>query len=917
MKLAENNSWELDFISKNENGNALTWDDSLSMLASGDLDIMGCMLLSEERAQQYDFPSLAAGQVFTSLFVRNDSSLTSNDFRGLNKIVIAANTATMNDEDVTAFAEVSGFEIGAILDCEEIQGVIDAVLNGTADAGVMASYQPVENTRIIASFSPRPFYFATTKGNTAVLSALNQGMNSILIQNPYYSQNLSEKYSQINSGQVSFTEQEQEYIAKTDPIRVCYSDAWFPLIQAGNDPMAPVSVIPDILSEISSNSGLQFEYFHVATHAEVLEDSASGQCDMIAICIYDLQHAQNYHIRMTDSYLQMQLVMVSNGKIPTSNTTIGTMADFPLFNEADSENNHTVYKYYFTVRDCFEALRKGEVDSIIVGSYTANYFLALSRYSGFLRTNLQGQYAPISMAVSERYPDKPLLLSVLNKAIGNLSSAEVNRIMVDNTMRDGSGLEAVVNRIPSTVIIMVLLFFIMISILIASLSGALIRKSRLAKKQAEEQKATAEKDAQLLRIDELTGLYNERGFEDAVRQKLDDYPNKSWFLLDFDVVGFKYINALYGKEQSDQLLIMLTRILIEDLQPDEIGGRIYGDHFTALFTGKNLSEIKTRILSANEKFKKITDRYLILMSYGIYPISDPNMPVSILCDHAQVAKRKVKGNYNDFIAVYDDDMDQRQKENIALIMSFDAAISDKEFQAFYQPQYDMKTEKIIGAEALVRWKHGNQLIMPDHFISLFESNGLIETLDFYMLETVCAHLKGQIAAGLTPVPISVNFSKSHLYDQMFLSKLEQIITDAQVPASLLVAEFTEYTYLWKESALRSIISELHKIGVRVSLDDFGSGYSSLNMLSSIDFDEIKLDKGFLKESPLSVKSQKLIRLILQFISGQSIHTVAEGVETKEQLTFLRENGCDTAQGYFFSRPVSGEAYDRLLLQQKG
>lgn len=376
---------------------------------------------------------------------------------------------------------------------------------------------------------------------------------------------------------------------------------------------------------------------------------------------------------------------------------------------------------------------------------------------------------------------------------------------------------------------------------------------------------------------------------------LDEFPTKRWFLLDFDIVGFKYINALYGKEQADQLLILLTRVLIADLQTDEVGGRIYGDHFSALFTGESLPAVKQRILAANEKFKRITDRYLVLMSYGIYPIVDPRMPVSILRDHAQVAKQNVKGNYKDFIAVYDDEMDQRQKENIELIMSFDTAIVDREFQAFFQPQYDMKTEKIIGAEALVRWQHGDQFIMPDRFISLFESNGLIEKLDYYMLETVCAHLKAQLAAGLTPVPVSVNFSRSHLYDQMFLSNFKKTIADAQVPADLVVAEFTEYTYLWNESALRTIIRELHQIGVRVSLDDFGSGYSSLTMLSSIDFDEIKLDKGFLKETPLSAKSQKLISLLLRFIKGQNVHTVAEGVETKEQLAFLRENGCDIAR----------------------
>lgn len=916
LKLSEQNNWQLDFITKNAAGSELTWNESLSMLASGELDIMGCMLYSDERAEQYDYSTLSAGQAFTSLFVREDSPLTSNDLTALNGISVAVNMSSLNDEDLNSFSEDSGFTIGRFIDCDDLQEVSDAVVSGAADAGVMASYQPEEDTRIIASFAPRSFYFATTKGNTAVLSDINQGMNSIFIQNPYYAQNLSEKYNQTYSGQIVFSKQEQEYITNAEPIRVCYSNAWYPLIQADGDAKHPSGVIPDILAEVSVSTGLQFEFYHVDTHEEALENSATGACDMLAVCIYDLRHSKKYHVGMTDPYLQMQLVMVSRTQTDSEDMTIGTMADFPLFDEAAESENTGSLKYFSTAAECFEALRRQEVDSIVVGAYTANYYLALSRYNGFLRTNLPGQYAPISMAVSEAYEDESLLLSVLNKSISNLSSTEINRIMLDNTVKDGSGLEAVVNRIPSTVIMLALIILLTLSILIICMAAALVHKSKLARRQAEEKKAEAEKVAQLLRIDSLTGLYNERGFDAAARRRLDEFTNRQWFLVDFDVDGFKYVNALYGKEQADELLIALTKIVVEEMQPEEICGRIYGDHFVALLYGEAIEDIRQRILNVNESFRGFTDRYLVIMSYGIYPIVDRSAPVSLLCDHAQVAKRQVKGNYKEFIAVYDDAMDRRQKDDMELILSVDRALEDREFEAFFQPQYDIKTEKIVSAEALVRWRHGDRLIMPDRFIGLFESNGLIEKLDFYMVKTVCAHLKAQLDEGLSPVPVAVNFSKSHLYDQMFLSTLKSIIADSHIPAELLVAEFTEYTCLGNESAFRTIIRELHQIGLRVSLDDFGSGYSSLNILNSMDFDEIKLDKDFLKESPLRDKTKNMIRSILQLMKGQHIHTVAEGVETREQLDFLRESGCDTAQGYYFSRPVPGEAYDELLRKRR-
>ena len=916
MKMAEKNGWELEFVTENTNGTEMTWGDSLSMLENGQLDLMGCLLYSEERAEVYDFSTLSAGQIFTSLFVRGDSPLGSNDLTALNGIRVAANLDTLNDEDLMEYEADMGFAIGGFTNYTDIQGVIDAVLSGAADAGVLASYQPTEDTRIIASFSPRPFYFATTKGNTGVLTALNQAMNAILVQDPYYSQTLSNKYRQTYSGQATFTPEEQALISAAEPVRVCYSDAWFPLIQSSPNSDTPTGVVPDILSRVSESTGLQFEYLHVDSHAAALEAAGQGEYDMLAVCVYDLLHARDYKMGMTDSYLSMQLVMVSRSQVGAEEMTVGTLADFPLFNTAVKGEDATDYHYYTTSLDCFEALRQGEVDAIVVSAYTANYYLALSRYSRFLRTNLQGQSIPVCMAVSDASPDQTLLLSILNKAISNLSATDINRIMLDNTVRDSSGFEAAVNRIPTTVVIVAFLVLVGLSILIVLLSAALVRRSKLARRHAEQDKAAAEQAAELLRMDALTGLYNESGFDAAARQSLDANPQRHWFLMDFDVDGFKYVNALYGKTQADRLLVALTHIVEKDLRPGELCGRIYGDHFVALISGENLAEIKARISQCNEKFRQIADRYIIIMSYGIYPVEDLSAQINTMRDRAQVAKRKVKGNNKEFIAVYDDALDQRQKDELELVLSVDRAIADGEFQAWFQPQYDMKTEKIVSAEALVRWRHGDELIMPDRFISLFESNGLIEKLDFCVVEAVCAHLRAQLAAGLTPVPVAVNFSKSHLYDQTFLPRLKELIENSGAPAELLVAEFTEYTCLENKSTFCETIHQLHQIGMRVSLDDFGSGYSSLNMLSEMEFDEIKLDKGFLKDSPLSDKEEKLIRAILQLLQGLKIQTVAEGVETEEQLAFLRESGCDIAQGYYFSRPVSGENYDNLLRQTR-
>ncbi len=915
LSLAEEAGWEMDFVTRDGDGNALTWEKSLAMLASGELDLMGCLLFSEERAEQFDYAELAAGQTFTSLFVRDDSPLTCNEFDALNNITVAASTATLNDEDLTAFSRISGFAVGGFLDCGDMQGVIDAVLNGTADAGVMASYQPVNRTRVIASFAPRPFYFATTKGNAEVLAALNQGMSAIQIQNPYYSQNLSEKYCQTYNGQAALSEAEQDFIARAKPIRVCCSDEWYPLYQAAGDPNGPTGVIPDVLKEISEKTGLTWEYVPVSTREEAYDAVSSGRCDVLGACVYDLQRVGGYRFILTNTYLQMRLVAVGRtGSIP-KNVTIGTLADYPLYHTTIWEDEPSACQYFETPEACFESLRRGATDIIVLGAYTANYYLAQSRYTGFVRTSLTGEAVPVCMAVSEEYSDRKLLLSVLNKAVSGLSAEEVDGVILENTVRDSSGLEAALNRIPTTIVVFIGVFMLAVTIAVVLLSVSLMHKSADARKLAEEQKAEAERAAELLRIDELTGVYNARGFYEAARRQLDAFPDRRWFVLDFDVDGFKYVNELYGYERADEMLVGLTRITVEGLRPDEICGRIFGDHYACLLWGDDLSAIKERIRIANDQFRNLTDRYVIALSFGVYPVEDGSMTVSAMCDRAQIAKRKVKGRYESYVAVYDDKLDTQQRENLELVSHVERALADKEFQALYQPQYDMRSERIVSAEALVRWQRGAELICPDRFISVFEGNGLIGELDYYMVAEVCAHLRAQLAAGLDPVPISVNFSRSHLHDPTFLPKLFRIVSDYRVPANLLMAEFTEYTCLENEASFRTVISQLHKFGMLVALDDFGSGYSSLNMLKDMDFDVLKLDKGFLKESPLGPKSRRLIQTILQLARGLKIQTVAEGVETGDQLAFLRENGCDIAQGYYFSRPVCGEMYDAMLRER--
>ena len=417
-------------------------------------------------------------------------------------------------------------------------------------------------------------------------------------------------------------------------------------------------------------------------------------------------------------------------------------------------------------------------------------------------------------------------------------------------------------------------------------------------------------------IDELTGLPDMHVFASSVPDILKKYPNKLWAIIDFDINYFAHYNAIYGFHQGDELLRRIADISRACcLNDGEICAHIHADHFVCLATDKNIQAIKTRILAANQSFRNTPDLSLVMLSYGIYEIKDKSIPAIDMCDKALAAKRTIKGNYDNTIAVYNELLHRRQIEDSELISSMDSGIRNKEFMAFYQPKYDIQTKRIVGAEALVRWKHfRDDIIPPARFIHLFENNGLIGRLDMYMLDMVCRTLRRQMIAGIRIVPISVNFSRTHLFDERFLAKLKAIVEMYNIPTHFIELELTETTFVENDERLQSLVNQLHETGFLVSIDDFGSGYSSLNILKDLNFDIVKLDRGFLATASNNERGRKIIRSVLSMAKELNLTTVAEGVETKEQFEFLEKCGCDIIQGFYFAKPMPIEEYDKLLAE---
>lgn len=417
---------------------------------------------------------------------------------------------------------------------------------------------------------------------------------------------------------------------------------------------------------------------------------------------------------------------------------------------------------------------------------------------------------------------------------------------------------------------------------------------------------------QLLRLstDPVTGLLSAQGFTHAVEEMLRTLPQGQFCaMLDFSIVNFNQYNASFGSDAVDAVLRGVAETLVAKCRVKQPCARLSADRFACFVIGcESKDELMERIIMLDKELHAIEGAHQLQIAYGVYILDDWTLPVDELYDRA-VAARLTADENTYHIGFYDQVIHQRQIEDAMLVERMDEGLRLGQFVAYYQPKYDTHTERIVGAEALVRWiREDGKTIPPDRFIRLFEQNGLITKLDLFMFERVCQKL----ASMENPIQISVNFSRMHLYDTELADKLWEITSKYGVASNLLEIELTETAFFDRRDALIFNMNKLRERGFSVSLDEFGSGFSSLNTLKDVYFDTLKIDKEFLSETTASERGQKVIKSVFALANSLKVQTVAEGVETAEQLEVLRENGCDIIQGYYFSRPLPEAEFDRLL-----
>lgn len=671
-----------------------------------------------------------------------------------------------------------------------------------------------------------------------------------------------------------------------------------------------VGIGVDLIKKVADEAGYDVEIRNI-TEPNLKEALDNNLYDVVMPFGSSIKSAQGKNSIVTENIMEtpFTLVTTKDRTLPTLNTLKVGMPESLKGVGETVQKLHPGMKivYYDDIADSVKGLKRGEVDALLNNSYVWSYVLQKPSY-----INLHVQpSAMFSMGFKVGTVDTiegREIIKRLNTGISKLEKTQVEAITLDYTTR----------RLYHYDIFDYLYqygaFIILGTLLFAAVIGTMVFRQRSISLMQEE------RVRRLIDHDELTDVYSMNGFRKRVEEILRKNPSVPYFLSYNNIVDFKFINDSFGKETGDKLLKFWAKISKEILSDDEAIGRVTSDQFVILRRIEGNARIyedeKDVVEPVNNFLISQGKNFKVQICSGIYVITPDdiqNIDVDHMIDFARIAERKLRESGKTGFEFYNLNQWESKKRAVEIVGHLSSALESGEIQVWYQPQVDFSTNKIIGAEALCRWAHGNLgWISPGEFIPALENSGKIYELDCFVWEKVCQDLHRWNTVGKR-MTISVNVSRNDIEENPNIHLLfVGLIRKYDLGFDQLHIEITESAYVADSTMLNKTTDTLRSYGFQVEMDDFGSGYSSLNMLKELSVDRIKLDLRFLTGPGFEDKGQIILSYLIQMIQLLGIDLLAEGVETLEQANFLKEKGCVEMQGFYFHKPMSVIDFEDII-----
>ena len=890
-------SWEIEYVPCD------SWDDALSMLSAHEVDLVGSAQYSVGRASIYQYANLSSGYTFGVIVTSPDSLLAYEDFEAMKDITFGIVKTYVRRAEFIQYLRDNGVSNPKLKEYDSTAELKEAMEQEEVDAIVHSFTETSEGHRLIGRFAPMPFYYITYKGNDDVMRELNQAIADLKINQPQLETDLMNKYYESRLDKtVVFTTEEKTYLAEGHTVAVGYLDGYYPFSYEENGEYRGLT--RKLLESGPASVGLNFSYQKMETLRDAESALQRGTIDIIAYCTDSMETLSEYQLTSVKEYANIPLVIVMK-----ESKGLGSLSSLATVPYLHTEAGHAVdtgwvsVVTYDTQQECLDAVQKDTVDAVLCDGYLAEYLLSTElKYNKMeVKSVLSGEYT-VSMAI--RKNENLALKGILSKTVSSIDAKTVSDYMMENNVYSLMTLDRFV-RNNSVAIIIILCMLIVAVILVA---WYIISKNKKIQK--------------LMYKDTGMDIWNLNYLIYRGTMKLlPERKEHQYAVAYLNVSQFRHYNIIYGWNAGQRLLETVADVLSHKMdEHKEVYARNQGDRFALLMAYENegaLLERAEQLVGEIEKriYDDTENRMAIHM--GVYFVPPESNDLRVAVSYANQAIDSLRDSNISAVKVYDASLEKAIKDRHEQERLLDSVDVNKDFVTYYQAKVDIRTEKIIGAEALIRFldpSDSGKVKSPAFFVPYFEQTGRVTELDFFVLESVCKMLRRRLDEGKEVVTISCNFSRKHFMKPGFPEHFESVLEKYQIDKKYIEVEVTE-TVVVEELQLATVIQTLNSLkekGVRISIDDFGSGYSSLGVFEQIPASVIKLDRSFLLNQEDRGRQVKIMRGIVNLGKELNAQIVCEGVETNSDVELMQEIGAYVAQGYHYSKPIPEEEFEKKL-----
>lgn len=887
--------WEYEFISG-------SWEECQQWIADGTIDLLpGAML--EDAGETVSLGELPLTTVWDNLYVPMDINAQFGDYNVIQNGKVGRLRGSYANEE---FFQKNNLNCEFVI-YETYKELEEALSKGEVCA-TMGIGNAVKDRTLLARMSPRCIYMGFSNRNPELRAKLEEAYEQLMMEMPDLLSTLQSKYvGKQESDVLMLSQVEKAWIAENPVVTVAYIDGRKPHeyeTESGEAAGIHVQFLEEVLQEV----GLEAQWVSVKNTEQALSYLENGLVDMVTtVCVND-EMAQSGKILITDSYRDSFFSVLGKKGTNVQNTV--KPPSFAVEKGARTYINF-IKKHYpdskilrkNTEEEVYAAIKSGEAKATVTEAnieefYRLKYDMSLENKTD----HYQG--IPVCLGVKKSGGGQ-ILCSILNQGIQNLDASKVNAIIINNSndIKLDYTLPMIVKKYWTVIvsIIAVILLF----------GGAVIVLRRRYQKERLWRAAY---------IDKVTGQGNYEKMMLDVKPLFDGSHAGQHAVCALDIVKFKNLNEAYGYSAGNKVLEVVAELIAGECKEEEFSARAGGDQFVLVLKGHVTDEHVKRMETLTRKVEReigmLNSEYRVRCVAGVYLLQDDEDPYYAI-DKANLARKAARDSRGRNVAIYDTMMHKRVLKEREIESIMYQALEDEEFLVYLQPRVIIGTGEIVAAEALVRWQRpSGEMIYPDTFIPLFETNGFIREMDFYIYEQVCRMLRERLEKNLPVVPISVNVSRAHLETGNFIASINELMDKYEIPRRYIELELTESLLVENPARMIETANQLKENQYMLSIDDFGSGYSSLNILKQLKFDILKIDKEFLRIEGAKPEDKIILESVIHMAKKLKMQVLVEGVELEEQQHMLTKMGCDFAQGYYFSRPVPVSDFLTMLERQR-